>query len=71
MKTKSMTNEELSATALDCLEELEHRGNRDIESARRTVFLFHENVLSLKARAAALSSIGGYDDATAFGANEE
>lgn len=51
---RSVSNLELARVALNALEELERRGNTELESARQTVFYFHTDVLGLKCRMDAL-----------------
>lgn len=58
---KSMFNEELARVALDCLEELEHRGNRQLGDARRAVASFHNDILVLEAKAATLTKLNSED----------
>ena len=45
---KEKTNEELARTALNCLEELEFRGNKAIKKARQDVAIFHYGILALQ-----------------------
>ena len=51
---KEKTNLELARTALNCLEELEFRGNKEIEKARQDVAFFHSDILTMKSMARAL-----------------
>ncbi len=53
---KSLTNVVLAKTALDCLEELENRGNSNLSKARQDVLFFYEDLLMLREMAAALES---------------
>jgi len=54
---RSMTNLELATQALDALEELEYRGNRQLAKARQDVAFFHNDVLFLKSKASALAAM--------------
>ena len=55
-------NRELAGTALDCLHELKRRGNKSLDSAIKTVSLFHYNLITLQEMANALEGLPDFEE---------
>ena len=53
---KEKTNEELARIALDCLCELEQRGNKSLEEATTSISYFLSDILMLREMVEALES---------------
>ena len=54
---KEANNEELARFALNCLEELERRGNKGLRTAQREISLFHTEIIVLRGMAEELERL--------------
>ena len=59
---KEAKNLDLVETALVCLYELKHRGNKSLDSAIDTVTLFHDNLIMLLSMANALEGLPDFEE---------